>query len=426
MSDTDEIAHSKRGPSTAHRWRKCPASVRASAGHPNTAGIEAAYGTVFHDFAADCLEMGLEPHGFVGDGMEVEGFGWLEFDHEMADNMLAGLDLLWAMETDTTTLLVEKRVSLAEWVGEGEFGTTDAALLDPANWTITVFDWKYGQGVPVHPEENDQAILYALGTWSDIARDMFAEEARRRGIDPDRNASWAEDIKVQVMIEQPRAPGGGGTWVTTMGHLLREGRRIREDAALTEDPDAPFVPGEKQCNFCPAARYNTCEARARWLTDLMGLEFDDLDTDFMVGEESVLRRAMTPEQRSQVLLSKGTIEKYLKQLQEEAYKDAEMGREVPGMKMVAGRRGKRSFVDPVRAEVILKKNLGDEAFLPRALISPPQLEKLVGKKQYREVYARYVQMGESRPILVPESDPGEPIRDALSDLPDAPDEDDVI
>jgi hypothetical protein len=127
-----------------------------------------------------------------------------------------------------------------------------------------------------------------------------------------------------------------------------------------------------------------------------------------------------------VLLSKGTIEKYLKQLQEEAYKDAEMGREVPGMKMVAGRRGKRSFVDPVRAEVILKKNLGDEAFLPRALISPPQLEKLVGKKQYREVYARYVQMGESRPILVPESDPGEPIRDALSDLPDAPDEDDVI
>ena len=55
--DIEEDAHSERGPSTAHRWRPCPASVRLSRGLPNTAGIEAAYGTVFHEVAALCLEL---------------------------------------------------------------------------------------------------------------------------------------------------------------------------------------------------------------------------------------------------------------------------------------------------------------------------------------------------------------------------------
>lgn len=425
MSDEEENAHSERGPSTAHRWRRCAASVRLSRGLPNTAGIEAAKGTVFHDFAADCLEMGLEPHGFIGDGMEVEGHGWIEFDAEMAESMLMGLDILWSMETDTTTLMVEKRVSLEEWVGKGEFGTTDAMLLDPANWSLTVFDWKYGMGVPVHPENNDQAILYVLGTWSDIAREVFEAEAKRRG----RNTSsshWADDIQVQVMIEQPRAPGGGGTWITNMGTILREGRKIREDAKLTEDPTVEPVPGEKQCNFCPAARYNTCEARARWLIEMAGLDFDELEEDFLVGNEPEIKKAMTPEQRSQVLLHRAAIKKYLDDLHAEAYHDAEHGRDVPGMKMIAGRRGKRTFTDPAKAAPILKKNLGSEAFLPPALISPAQLEKLVGKKAYRDLYARYVKEGEAKPVLVSETEPGEPIGNVLSDLPDAPDTDDIL
>ena len=60
-----------------------------SRGLPNTVGIEAAYGTVFHDYAADCAELGLDPQHFVGDGFDTgDGFGWLEFDQAMADNML--------------------------------------------------------------------------------------------------------------------------------------------------------------------------------------------------------------------------------------------------------------------------------------------------------------------------------------------------
>ena len=84
--------------------------------------------------------------------MYVEGFGHMVFDQAMADNMLNGLDYLWAASNSPgSKMIIEKRVSLEEWVGPGEFGTTDAAIVDPLRWRMIGFDWKYGQGVPVSP-----------------------------------------------------------------------------------------------------------------------------------------------------------------------------------------------------------------------------------------------------------------------------------
>ena len=202
--DEVEILHSERGPSAAHRWRPCAGSVALCRGLPNTAGIEAGLGTVFHEFAALVLEFDVDPHAMVGSKMIVDVDGSpreLEFDAEMAAKMQVGVDWIRSYEGPSTVLLVEKRLDLREWVGENEFGTSDAGIIDVEKWRIVVFDWKWGAGVPVSPLRNDQAILYFLGFWSTYARGMFEEHIIREGGAQSLEAPWEENIEVIICIE---------------------------------------------------------------------------------------------------------------------------------------------------------------------------------------------------------------------------------
>lgn len=426
--------HSERSPSSAHRWRLCEGSVEEERGLPDEVGEEAIQGTVFHDFAADCLELGLEPMHFIGDRMWVDDAdGEREFTAEMANKMVPGLDLVWAMaDVPEAKLFVEKRVNLENWIGPDESGTADAFIIDVTNWRLVCFDWKWGAGVPVQPDWNDQAMLYSLGVWDTYAYDDFESWAWAKAEQHGQvlEDDWWHDIEVVIIIEQPRAPGGGGIWTTDMKTLIAEGRKIREDADKTQVPGAPRTPGEKQCKFCKAARRNTCKARAEMIAELTDLRLDELETDLACGLEPDLRdrRALTPEQRSQILLHQKLITDWLKQLHEEAMSDAEKGHETPGMKRVSGRSSARKWRDEKRAEIMLSHDFGDEAWTKK-LRSPAQIEEEVGKKAYRERYESNAVMGEAKPILVPESDPREALpseESLLDELWDEPDETDSL
>jgi hypothetical protein len=399
----DEIEHSKRGPSGAHRWRACPGSVEEEANLRDTAGFFAAEGTAFHSFAADCLELGIEPFGMIGSTMEVEPHGVFELDRTMANHMLAGLDIVWSYaDAPGAKLIVEQKVPLDEWVGPGELGTMDAGVIDVWNRRFVTFDWKYGAGVPVSPIWNDQGILYTLGAWTKWGRDAF------RGIDP-------REIEVIIIIEQPRAPGGGGVWRTTMDVLLREGVKIRADADRTLIPGAPRVPGIPQCKFCKAAFHNTCQARARFVLDTVGSKFDTLEDQFHLGESFDLidARALSPEARSQILLNRDLIEGFLQQLHDEAVRDAELGNPVPGLKRVLGRNPRRKWQDEEKVAIVLEREFLDDAYVKK-LLSPAQAEDLMGKRPFVARFSRHVEQGEPKVILVPSDDK----REALSSVHD--------
>lgn len=393
--------HSERGPSTASRWRKCPASVRESRGLEDTPTIYAAEGTVFHHYAALCLKFGFDPALFIGAQRTVEPFGKLRFTEEMAKKMMPGLHFARSFMREGAQVYVERKVSLKNWIGKGEFGSIDLLIVNFDDAEIVDFDWKWGAGVPVQPEWNDQAILYTLGGWDAFARDEFA----RRGV-------RARDVKVIIAIEQPRAPGGGGVWETNMHDLLREGRKIREDADATLDPDAPYRPGEA-CKFCRAARRNTCKARARHVAKSLGQKFDQLDSEFAEGRKMKLpeRKALTPEQRSQLLLHRKLIEDFLKQIHDEAVDDLKKGRAIPGLKIVAGRNPPRKWCDPNVTRLIMDNELGEEAY-ERKYLTPNQLEEKVGRLQYKQVWQHHVDHGEAKPILVDKTDK----RPAIEDL----------
>ena len=423
--------HSKRSPSTAHRWVRCIGSVEEEEGLEDTAGEEAIQGTVFHEYAADALELGLDPWHLVGSTMMCEDGEEREFTREMANKMIGGLDLVWSLaDVPGAELYVERRVNLENWVGEDESGTADAFVISPLQWRLTTFDWKWGAGVPVSPEHNEQATLYTGGVWDTFAHDRF-KDAWALGETPYETWEEARDaIEVVIIIEQPRAPGGGGVWRTTLGPLLRELKRIRKLADQTLIPGQPRTPGEKQCKFCKAAFFNTCKARIQYVADLIDLQLDDLEDDLMVGAEPDLvdRRALTPAQRSQILLHEKLITSLIKALHEEAMEDSSRGLPTPGMKRVPGRAGARKWADDNKAELMLEHDFGDEAWAKK-LRSPAYVEDEVGKAKYRTRYERLVVAGEAKPILVPEADPRQEIPnddDLLDEVAEDNEIDDLI
>jgi hypothetical protein len=384
---------------------------------------------VFHEFAALVLEFDVDPHAMVGSKMEVDVDGEpmeIEFDQEMATKMQAGVDWIRAYEGPSTILLVEKRLDLQEWVGIGEFGTSDAGIIDIEKWRIVVFDWKWGAGVPVGPEWNDQAILYFLGFWSTYARAMFEDHIIQNDGAGSLEAPWEEDIEVIINIEQPRAAGGGGVWKTTVGELLQEGRKIKRDAEATEQPDAPLVAGEKQCRFCPASKFKVCPAERDYLLSAFDLTAEDLKIAALSGDELDLtdRKALTPEQRSVLVTATSQLKKYLDALHAEAYIDAQNGLDVPLMFLAEGRNPPRSWRDMDKAGPIIEMVLGGtkhEAWVAK-WITPAALQDAVGRSKYEKSFAALVDQGEAKPQLVPEGSKKTPIRSRREQLDDAFDE----
>lgn len=421
--------HSKMSPSSAHRWRRCPGSVQAEEGLPDSVGEEAVQGTCFHEVAAECLEFGIDPWPYIGTMIDCGEDGEREFTREMAEKMMPGLIQIRALaDVPGAKMYVEKRVSTAPWVGPDESGTADCFIIDLLNRRIINWDWKWGAGVPVSPEWNDQTILYTLGVWNDYAQHEFEAEVVEKGGNP--NDPWEDEIEVVICIEQPRAPGGGGTWTTTMGELLAEGEKIKHDADRTRGPNPPRIPGEKQCQFCKAARHNTCKERATMVLGLMHQKEELLEEDLMLGAPIELPKAISPEARSQIILNKKLIDKFLQQLHDEALEDARNGLPTPGLKRVAGRRPPRKWKDEERARIMLEHDFADEAYTQK-LRSPTSVEDELRKAEFELRYSSLVLEGEPAPVLVTETDPRETMPTVedhwdLLDEPDEPDENESL
>lgn len=377
--DPDALpAHSPLGPSQAHRYLHCVGAPNAERGLPDDAGFEAAQGTVFHEYADMALTFGLEPHHFtVGTAHHVNGYDVI-FDQEMVDKMYGGLDWVHEHMEEGDILFVETKVDLSPWLGPGEFGTADVTIIQVRRRRIICFDWKYG-GIPVYPTKNEQAMEYVLGCWNTFAKNYFDSP---------------NGIEVLIHIEQPRAPGGGGDWPTTLNEVLAWGEDVKVLAAATKDPNAPRTPGTKQCQFCKARK--TCGAKAKWEFDMLGQQFSDADVMIQTFEETgVLVPAtmppladITPEQRSFILLNWDGFKRWRDSLHEAALADAAAGRPVPLMKVVDGRSGNREFIPAklLAAKAKAEKLLGDKAYTTPELLSPAALEAKLGKKKFREEF----------------------------------------
>lgn len=384
---------------------RCYGKLAMEKGLPESSSKYADEGTAAHAVAEMSLLQEQDAAAFVGRMIEVKNGVKVECTEEMAEAVQVYLDTVRAIPGDH---VVEQKVDYSRYLfDEGQmaegmtaFGTSDFTSVIEADRAIVVVDYKHGRGVAVSAEENEQEMLYALGAISayDLVYDI------------------EDDWTVKLMIVQPRA-NNISEWTTTVGTLKEFALKAKiaaRHAAYQYDGKAEPVlsPGEKQCRWCKAKA--TCPALAAEVRETVGgsadvEEFMDL-TDPAKGTLVTFALDLRSEEWLTGAMDRvDLIEQWCKAVRAETERRLLAGTEVPGYKLVQGKRGNRAWVNPAQAEEALKAmRLKTEQMYDLKLISPTAAEKLhkageIGPRQWLKVKELYAQ-SEGSAHVAPASD----------------------
>lgn len=345
-----------------------------------------------HEVAALCLELGLEPSDFIYKELTADGFTFT-FDEKHADGMQPRLD--WLRE-QPGELHVETQVDLGFWLPD-DFGNCDVGWV--FGDTLTIQDWKFGEGIPVSPVRHGQSMLYALGFLNTFVKPEDRTKIKR----------------IRLIIEQPHCAGGGGEWECTLDELLAFGEEARVAGIRCDDPNAPFVASEKGCFWCalnPKNGGGGCAELERFNLDLIDSKFEDLDEADALGAPPMMPNLskMTPDRRVFVWRHAKMLTSWLESIHVGLLDDAINGLPTPGLKAVTGRMGDRYYTDEKAAEAVLVPILHEEAFTKK-LKSPAQAEKELkptkrkpGHPEAWEDLNKVITQDAGKPALVPLDD----------------------
>lgn len=369
--------HSKFSPSGAHRWVPCPGSMILEAGYPRTSSAFADEGTAAHELAAQVLMTGAKSaKSYIG-GSLIVGKRTFTIDEAMAEHVDNYVTAIYARKealllngATTTELDIERRVDFSLYLDlpEGEaYGTADVmitAILPKGNVWLDINDLKYGQGVEVYADNNEQMMLYALGA---IPRDT-------------------EVSRVFMSIHQPRR-SHFSEWECSKDDLLSFAEKAKDSVQIIQflekdgGKDSPMLhrflePGEKQCRFCKASA--DCPALREEVAVQVFNDFAELD------KLEAPSPPLVPDSAAWLgtaLNAIPLIKVWVKAVEAKALEELQTGREVTGHKLVQGRDGNRKWADDVEAEATLKKlRLKKDEMYEQKIITPTAAAKLLEKE----------------------------------------------
>jgi len=338
------------GGSTAKRVISCPASVKLVAKMPpKPSSVHADRGTLLHDAISQILE----------DKPDVVGMKYNDIilTQELYDEKIVpALAALDEINVDgSLEYVVESRVGFGDLL-PGVFGSAD--LLGRIGNRAVVLDWKFGDGVAVSAEENEQGMFYAA--------------AAMRTLDTEWVFDGADEI--EIIIVQPPVVR---RWLTTPARIKQFERELVAAVKQSQKDDAAFKTGD-HCRWCAAKP--VCPQMTGEVDRFVKTSLQTIDAT----------------QIGHYLQQADKIEEFIKSVREMAFIMLENEVKVPGYKLVA-KRGTRQWVDEKAAEELL----GDKAF-EKKLISVAQAEKLIGKKNFPQELAVSVSTGNT---LANEDDP---------------------
>ena len=359
--------HAKLSPSSAHRWTRCPGSVREELKYPDNSGPAALDGTRTHALLEMCLAMlemrlltGMDPELMVGMTTS-DDEGSYTIDADRAKRVKVAVDHVRDLGGEVTT---ERRVDPSRLVGRDDLGgTVDVTVI--VGDTAHVIDYKDGI-TPVEAVENEQLIAYALGHLAGYNLPINGDYPIKRMV---------------LTIIQPKLAMKGlppiTSWELSVESLLSRIGDIVVKAAATDAPDAPLVPGEKQCRFCKAK--GGCAAVNTHVMDAVGM-FKSID---IVQQAAVTEPTeMSNDKLREVIEAAPLLRQLLEASEAEALRRMQMGQTIPGLKVVNG-RGSRAWAHTEDEMVVKLKKIGIPAgaLYVTKLISPAQAEKLTWEKR---------------------------------------------
>lgn len=379
--------HSKIvGGSSAKRVINCPGSVALAMKAPEQPPSEYAIaGTLLHEAIAAVLDD--KPQPTLSDEAQTK----LDF----ALNALNEID-----PDNQLEYAVEQRVSFGDFL-PGVFGSVD--LIGRIGNRVILIDWKFGSGVTVNAEDNEQLMFYAAAAkrtpelaWvfkdvRDIELIIVQPPVIKRWVTTfDRINQFELELKHAVEAALHNVSAFGQYWDELTLQDLLSIIKADKDARLS------YFNEGVHCRWCPAkeACPKLPQAAAIVLTTPV-FPTATLGVDWLNKLE--------------------VLENWISDMRAVALKQLESGAEIPGWKLVA-KRATRKWVNEQQAkDAMIAQGLTESEITETSILSPAQAEKVLKKYKLKLPEDSVVSISSGN-TLAPEDDPRPAIKVVQEDV----------
>jgi hypothetical protein len=323
------------GGSTAKRVMGCPGSVALCAKMPpRPSSVYADLGTLLHNAVAQVLDQGVTPESLLGMKYQDQVLMQDHIDNKLhvALNLLGEIDPKLEME-----YAVETEVGFGDFLPD-VFGSCD--LLGRIGNRAIVLDWKFGDGVAVGVEENEQLLFYA------------AAAMRTPSV------AWVFDgaTEIECVIVQPPSVK---RWVTTVERVKIFENNLVASVKESQKANAGLSAGD-HCRWCAAKPI--CPKMTGAVDRALQDQLASLNADMIGG----------------YLKNCDLLEQWITDLRALAHQMLEADKPVPGWKLV-NKRATRQWANEDQAADVLAKVIPETELYVTKLITPAVAEKVLKK-----------------------------------------------
>lgn len=370
-----ERDHAILSPSSAKRWMHCTPSALLAEAAGSKSSVYTEEGTLAHEIAEHALTQYL--NGSYDPIIDEE----LPIKDEHIKNPLFSIDMAnyirdycdyvigenYEMQKadGLSKMFLERKVDITDYAPDS-FGSVDVTL--ESDKTIHIIDLKYGAGVKVTADHNEQMMLYALGALKAAASQNITN--------------------IRMTIAQVRLDHYD-TFEMSKGELLDWAEKVLKPAAKAAIQGKGKQVIGSWCGFCPV------KAQCRAQRDAILADFDEKPEPLLLSDEEIVD-----------LIGKiDTYKSWIESVNKYVYDRAIQGHKWEGYKLVAG-RSSRVIKDEAKIRQALLNEFLEDEVLNIKLKGIGDLEKLLGKKVFNARFGDAIESRPGAPKLVPESAKG--------------------